>query len=64
VRGFMGFLMEQLQGAPVEEVEALPLDILEQMGLGEVLGPTRTRGLTSVVDRIRRDAGRSRSGRS
>lgn len=59
VRGFMGFLMEQLEGAPVGEVEALPRDLLERMGLGEVLGVMRTRGLTAVVDRIRRDAGRA-----
>ncbi len=62
VRGFMGFLMERLQGAPAEEVRNLPNDLLERMGLGEVLGPTRTRGLTSVVDRIRRDLARAGTG--
>lgn len=60
VRGFMGFLMEQLDGAPPEEVEALPQDLLDRMGLAEVLGVTRTRGLSSVLERIRRDAARVR----
>jgi cysteine desulfuration protein SufE len=59
VRGFMGFLMEQLEGAPVNEVVELPRDLLERMGLGEILGVTRTRGLASVLDRIRRDAARA-----
>lgn len=59
VRGFMGFLMEQLEDAPVEEVEALPRDLLDRMGLGEVLGVTRTRGLSSVLERIRRDTARA-----
>ncbi len=60
VRGFMGFLMEQLEGADADAVEALPRDLLDRMGLGEVLGVTRTRGLSSVVDRIRRDVSRAR----
>ena len=58
VRGFMGFLMEQLNGAALEEVEALPLDLLERMGLGEVLGTMRTNGLSHVLIKIRREAAR------
>jgi sulfur transfer protein SufE len=54
----MGFLMEQLNGAAPEEVEALPLDLLERMGLGEVLGTMRTNGLSHVLIRIRREAAR------
>jgi cysteine desulfuration protein SufE len=58
VRGFMGFLLDALDGASVDEVLALPNDLLDQMGLGEILGPTRTHGLSSVVHRIRGDVGR------
>jgi cysteine desulfuration protein SufE len=58
VRGFMGFLIEQLNGAAPEEVEALPLDLLERMGLGEVLGTMRTNGLSHVLIKIRREAAR------
>ncbi len=58
VRGFMGFLMEQLNGRTPEEVEELPMDLLERMGLGEVLGTMRTNGLSHVIVRIRAEAGR------
>jgi cysteine desulfuration protein SufE len=58
VRGFMGFVLEALEGATPEQVAALPLDLLHQMGLGEILGPTRTHGLSAVIHRIRADAGR------
>ena len=61
VRGFMGFLMEQLNGATPEEVEALPQDLLERMGLGEVLGTMRTNGLSHVLIRIRGEAARLRA---
>lgn len=59
VRGFMGFLMEQVNGASPEEVYALPSDLLDRMGLGEVLGVTRTRGLSAVLQRLRADVRRA-----
>jgi cysteine desulfuration protein SufE len=59
VRGFMGFLMETLNGAPAREVAELPQDLLERMGIGEVLGVMRTQGLGSVIHRIRRDVARA-----
>lgn len=58
VRGFMAFLMEHLQGATPQEILAMPKDVLEQMGLGEVLGVMRTNGLSHVLIRIRRDVER------
>jgi len=59
VRGFMGFLMETLNGAPPEEVSHLPDDLLDQMGIGEVLGIMRTQGLGSVIRRVKRDVARA-----
>ena len=59
VRGFMSFLMEVLDGVAPEEVEALPPDLLERMGLTEALGMVRIRGLGSVVERIKRDVARA-----
>lgn len=59
VRGFMGFLLEHLQGATPEEVTGLPNDLLERMGLGEVLGVVRTRGLSAAVERIKRETARA-----
>jgi cysteine desulfuration protein SufE len=61
VRGFMGFLMENLDGASVEEVAGLPNDLLERMGLGEVLGVVRTRGLSAAIERVRRETARAAS---
>ena len=59
VRGFVGFLMETLNGEPAEEVSRLPDDLLDQMGLGEVLGVIRTQGLRSVIQRVKRDVARA-----
>lgn len=53
VRGFVGFLMDALNGRPAAEVRALPLDLLERMGLAEVLGVMRTQGLGAVLRRVR-----------
>lgn len=59
VRGFVGFLMETLNGEPAEEVSKLPDDLLDQMGLGEVLGVVRTQGLRSVIQRVKKDVARA-----
>ncbi len=59
VRGFMGFLMEALNGAPASEVAQLPEDLLDRMGIGEVLGVMRTQGLGSVIHRVRTDVARA-----
>lgn len=54
VRGFVGFLMESLNGRPAPEVAALPNDLMDRMGIAEILGAMRTQGLGSVLHRIRR----------
>lgn len=59
VRGFVGFLMDVLDGRTAEDVAALPDDILERMGLGDILGVMRTQGLGAVVRRIKRDVARA-----
>lgn len=63
VRGFVGFLIDALEGATAEEVEALPDDLLERMGMGEILGVMRTRGLGAVVRRIKGDVARAQDPR-
>ena len=55
VRGFVGFLVEALDGSLPADVAALPEDIMDRMGLTEVLGAVRARGLGAVIRRIRRD---------
>jgi cysteine desulfuration protein SufE len=59
VRGFVGFLVEALDGADPAAVADLPEDLMERMGLAEVLGVQRSRGLGSVIRRIRRDVARA-----
>lgn len=59
VRGFVGFLMEVLNGQPAEAVAALPDDLMERMGLAEILGVMRTRGLGSVLYKVKKDAARA-----
>ena len=60
VRGFMGFLMEQLDGVTPEELETLPGDLLERMGLST----EPIEQMLEIVDRERLIKGRQRRGKS
>ena len=59
VRGFVGFLVEAVDGAEPAAIAELPEDLMDRMGLTDVLGVQRTRGLGSVIRRIRRDVARA-----
>lgn len=59
VRGFVGFLLDALEGATADDVAGMPDDLLDRMGLGEILGAMRTRGLGSVIRRIKGDVARA-----
>ena len=52
--GFVSLLARTLDGAPPEEVARIPDDLLDQLGLSETLGMTRTQGLTAILHRIKR----------
>jgi cysteine desulfuration protein SufE len=54
VKGFVALLAEAVAGRPVHEAAALPDDLLERMGLIEVLGMMRAGGLRAIVARVRR----------
>jgi cysteine desulfuration protein SufE len=54
VRGFISLLARTLEGAAPEDVARLPDDLLDQLGLSETLGMTRTQGLTAILQRIKR----------
>ena len=54
VRGFISLLARNLDGAAPEEVARVPDDLLDQLGLSEALGMTRTQGLTAILQRIKR----------
>ena len=59
VRGFVSLLLEGLNGATVEEVLKVPNNLVEQCGLQEVLGMLRVRGLSGVLQRIKREVTRA-----
>ncbi|MEO6056052.1 MAG: SufE family protein [Gemmatimonadales bacterium] len=54
VRGFISLLARNLDGAAPAEVAGVPDDLLDQLGLSETLGMTRTQGLTAILYRIKR----------
>jgi len=54
VKGFVALLAEAIEDQPAAEAEGLPDDLLERMGLAEVLGILRTRGLRSIVGHVKR----------
>jgi cysteine desulfuration protein SufE len=53
VRGFISLLARSLEGQPAETVARIPIDLLDQLGLSETLGMTRTQGLTAILHRIK-----------
>jgi len=54
VRGFISLLARSLDGAAQDEVARIPDDLLDQLGLSETLGMTRTMGLSAILHRIKR----------
>jgi len=59
VRGFVALLVEGLNGATVEEVLAVRDTLIEQIGLPEILGMLRVRGLGGVLRRLRAEVTRA-----
>jgi cysteine desulfuration protein SufE len=55
VKGFVAILADAVNGRPVQEAATLPDDMLERMGLADVLGILRSRGLRAILARVRRE---------
>ncbi|NYF98116.1 SufE family protein [Janibacter cremeus] len=53
-RGFAGILHEGLDGLGAAELLAVPMDVPEQLGLGEAVSPLRLRGMGGMLARIKR----------
>jgi cysteine desulfuration protein SufE len=53
VRGFISLLARSLEGETPAAVARIPNDLLDQLGLSETLGMTRTQGLTAILYRIK-----------
>jgi cysteine desulfuration protein SufE len=56
VRGFVAILVEGLNGARLEEVLAVGNDLIDRIGLPEILGMLRVRGLGGILARLKREA--------
>jgi cysteine desulfuration protein SufE len=56
VKGFVAILADAVNGRPAAEAAAaLPEDMLERMGLADVLGILRSRGLRAIMGRVKRE---------
>jgi len=64
VRGFVAILVEGLNGAQVEDVLKVRDSLIEQIGLPEILGMLRVRGLTGVLRRLKAEVTRAAIARS
>lgn len=54
VKGFVAILAEAVNGRPIGDAAALSDDFLDRMGLVDVLGMMRARGLRAIVARVKR----------
>jgi cysteine desulfuration protein SufE len=59
VRGFVSILVQGLDGARAEEVLAVKPDLIERIGLPEILGMLRVRGLSGVLARVKAEVSRA-----
>src|SRR3954453_22108922 len=64
VRGFVALLIEGLNGATVEEVLAVRDSLIERIGLPEILGMLRVRGLNGVLKRLKAEVARAAMARA
>jgi cysteine desulfuration protein SufE len=62
VKGFVAILAAAVNGLPATEAAAIPEDLLEQLGLADVLGILRSRGLRSITARIKRGLAEAAAG--
>ena len=59
VRGFVAIMVEGLNGAPAQDVLAVGDDVIERIGLLEMLGMLRTRGVHGILRRIKTEVARA-----
>jgi cysteine desulfuration protein SufE len=53
-RGFAGILWSGLDGATVDEVLSVPLDVADALGLSRAISPLRLRGMSAILARLQR----------
>jgi len=55
VKGFVALLAEAVAGRPQTEATEIEDDLLDRIGLTDVLGMLRSRGLRAIVGRVRKE---------
>lgn len=58
VKGFVSLLAHAFEGATPDEVAGAPSDLVQQLGLAELVRMTRAIGLSAVLNRIKREVAR------
>jgi cysteine desulfuration protein SufE len=53
-RGFAGIFHQALDGAPADEVLAVPSDVSSRLALANVVSPLRMRGADALLSRVQR----------
>ena len=56
VQGFISILVHACDGIAPEQVEAVPNDLLDRLGLSDAIRMTRAVGLSAILARIKRNA--------
>lgn len=59
-RGFASILHEGLDGLSAAQIRDLPADLTERFALTELVSPLRMRGMSAMLERIRRQVGQLR----
>ncbi|MBL6712285.1 SufE family protein [bacterium] len=59
VKGFVAMLAKAFTGRPTDEVLAVDDTLLDRLGLADVLGMLRTRGLRAIIEYVKRGVVRS-----
>ncbi len=52
-RALVSILMDAYDGASPDEVAAIPPDLLRQLGIAQLLGPTRQHGFAGMLARLK-----------
>lgn len=54
VRGVISILLNALDGRPIQEIEEIPTDLLNRLGLQNKIGSVRLLGINAILTRLRR----------
>lgn len=56
IKGFLSIIVQAFDHHPACEIAALPLDLVNRLGLSSVIRMNRAHGIAAIITRIRNDA--------